>query len=244
MPVTFKKLGQYGGFANGLFECAAAIGYAKKYNLPFIFPKWKYSKYINLSDEYFDDVRYINSDQDYIEPNYSYKEIPFMGRVNLHGYFQSWKYFDNCREYIKEVLSPVEPEDYNMFSGMCSIHVRRQDYLKYQDSHPVLGMDYYERAMDLVPCNKFIVFSDDVKWCRENFKDSRVQVSDQAPDYVDFKFMTASEHSIIANSTFSWWAAYLGQDEKTVIAPKNWFGPALAPTHPTSDLILPNWTLI
>jgi len=140
---------------------------------------------------------------------------------------------------------PKEPDDPNLFRGICSIHVRRGDYLKLKNHHPVQGLGYYKEAMKLVPCDKFLVFSDDVKWCKKVFNGDQFIVSEPAPQEVDFNMMIACSHHIIGNSSFSWWAAYLGDNpDKVVVAPKNWFGPKLAETHKLDDLIPPNWRLI
>lgn len=249
MIVTFKQLGNYGRLGNGLFQVAATIGYAKKHNLNYVFPKWEHSHFFQIPQETFKDLALIKTSSQYDEPGFGYSEIPFRKDCNLHGYFQSWKYFSHCEAYIRGVLSPrqevYKPED---FAGLCSIHVRRTDYLKFPNHHPTLDMRYYEAAMERVPVSDFVVFSDDVDWCKNNFKNSNgknIVIQNVNSHYTDFGFMTAIEHSIIANSSFSWWAAWLGVSvDKVVVAPKNWFGPALTPTHPTNDLIPPNWILI
>lgn len=249
MIVTFKQLGNYGRIGNSLFEMAATIGYAKKYGVDYVFPKWEHSDFFNIPQEKFVDIKKIKNTYQYDEPKFEYSEIPFKENLNLHGYFQSWKYFNHCKDYIKNIFSPkVNHYNKDLYNGMCSIHVRRTDYLKFPNHHPVLYMDYYKEAMDISNCNKFIIISDDPEWCFENFKSTsnkEINIVSKGDAYFDFSLMISIENSIIANSSFSWWAAWLGTSpNKKVVAPKNWFGPALKPTHPIDDLIPPDWVLI
>ena len=79
----------------------------------------------------------------------------------------------------------------------------------------------------------------------KNLTDSRFIITDVAPDYADFCIQMTCMHNIIANSSFSWWAAWLNSNpDKKVVAPKHWFGPKLAPTHPTNNLIPNEWIRI
>jgi hypothetical protein len=243
MTVTFGKLGNYGRTGNCLFQIAATIGYAKKHNIDFHFPKWNESKYFKLDESFYKDQ--IHFDNTYEEKRFRYDDIPNVKNVNLHGYFQSWKYFSHCEDYIRENLSLVEEEDIDLFRGVCGIHVRRGDYLKFPNHHPVQTMEYYNQAMDEVGASRYVIFSDDIEWCQKNFTRSNCIVSEKASPHTDLSCMTACNHFIIANSSFSWWAAWLSKHEdKKVIAPKNWFGPAISKTNPIDDLIPETWTLI
>lgn len=246
MTVTFSKLGGYGRMGNAFFEAAATIGYAKKYNVPFKFPKWEHQSWIELDDKYFVSKNEIQPKNRYAEPSYRYTEIPFKPNCDLHGYFQSWKYFEHCQDYIREVFALKNKEVSEYFKDTCCVHVRRGDYVKFQKFHPVQTMDYYRAAMERIPCERFLVFSDDVLWCRKNFRgNDNVIVSEPASAEVDFCIMQACNHFVIGNSSFSWWAAWLSEHEdKVVVAPSNWFGPKLKKTNPIDDLIPPEWILI
>jgi predicted amidohydrolase YtcJ len=93
-----------------------------------------------------------------------------------------------------------------------------------------------------MPVN-WIVFSDDVGWCRENFRMDRTHFVEGNLDVVDMFLMSKCKHNIIANSSFSWWASYLNRNpDKKVIAPKNWFGPLM--NKGVEDLYLNNWILV
>lgn len=120
-----------------------------------------------------------------------------------------------------------------------SVHVRRSDYLTLSNS--VLGFEYYIRAVALVRARvakpQWVVFSDDIPWCREQFGflEGAVFVEgNDAEPWEDLRLMAACKHHIIANSTFSWWGAYLGRDPSGVtVAPDHWFGGL-----PTSECLL------
>lgn len=104
-----------------------------------------------------------------------------------------------------------------------ALHVRRGDYLLHPN-HLVLPLKYYENALSYMNAMKkdteVFVFSDDLDWCRDNFMECHfVDLGDEC---LEFELMRSCKHFIIANSTFSWWAAYLSQDA-TIIAPKQWW---------------------
>jgi hypothetical protein len=116
----------------------------------------------------------------------------------------------------------------------AAVHVRRGDYVNLKtatDFHGVLSVNYYRDAMKLVsakhPDVQFFVFSDDLKWCRENFNiDLPLTFVDNHSAYssADLFLMKYCHHNIIANSSYSWWGAWLNQNpNKMVIAPDKWF---------------------
>jgi len=245
MTVTFSHLGAYGRRGNAMFQIAATVGYAKKYNVPFQFPEWKHQSEFSLSDSYYVPKGMLKYTSEVIEQGFSYSELPYKADCSLHGYFQSWKYFEHCQDYIREIFRPREPEDSNLFRGLCAVHVRRGDYVQFPEHHPTMEMTYYNQAIERVPASKFLIFSDDVKWCEKNFIGDKFIVTDPASSAIDFRMMMACNHFIIGNSSFSWWAAWLGEhQDKVVVAPQKWFGTALVNTHPTRDLIPPDWVII
>tara|TARA_Y100000385_G_C12913753_1_gene559462 strand:- start:24 stop:812 length:789 start_codon:yes stop_codon:yes gene_type:complete len=171
----------------------------------------------------------------YYEPaDLSYKKIIYEENLYLRGYFQSEKYFKHNREQILKLFSPqnqiktyickkyealIDNEDY------VSIHVRRGDYLKLSEFHAVLGKEYYDKAMDKYHGANFVFFSDDIEWCRQTFKGKNFIFIEKQPDVIDIFLMSKICHNIIANSSFSWWGAWLNQiDAQTVVAPLRWFG--------------------
>ena len=106
-------------------------------------------------------------------------------------------------------------------------------------------MQYYQKAMELVGADKFLVFSDDMRWCKAHFTGNNFEFSEGNLPHVDLGLMIGCEHHITANSSFSWWGAWLDPNlQKTVVSPKQWFGSAMTSSHPIDDLIPSDWELI
>ena len=171
--------------------------------------------------------------------------------VYLNGYWQNELYFTNIRELLLRELSPINLmndlgsaylESINR-SNSVSLHVRRGDYLNLKNIG-VLDVDYYTKAVEyirtIVENPTFYIFSDDLDWCKNNlgFLDDCIYVDRTQTEIDDLKLMSFCQHNIIANSSFSWWGAWLNQNpNKTVIAPKGW----LLNDPDSSNVILPNW---
>lgn len=179
----------------------------------------------------------------------------------LRGYWQSPKYFCDAEQAIRADLQlrhPPTGTDAQVAADIAktvavSVHVRRGDYVSNphtQRYHGVCGADYYSKAEQLLrerlSTFELFIFSDDPDWVKENlrFKSRTHYVSHNGPDtdHEDLRLMTTCHHHVIANSTFSWWGAWLSpHSNKTVIAPKRWFAEA---PHSTDDLIPPSWIRI
>ncbi len=158
----------------------------------------------------------------------------------IAGHWQSEKYFKAYENSIRqdfsfEIIGNTQNLGISHLIGKTlnpvSLHIRRTDYLQ-DDLLAVLGLDYYRNAMDRItqeienPC--FFVFSDAMGWVKENFLVSHLHVhvtQDQnSSAFEDMRLMGLCDHHIIANSTFSWWGAWLNPDpKKVVVAPKQWF---------------------
>jgi hypothetical protein len=184
------------------------------------------------------------------------------GNIYLKGNFQSNKYFEVYKkdvyakiQFKSTLLSNKDQQILNdISSDSClSIHVRRGDYVSNKIANDVLGVlpiDYYKTAYKEI-CNRSaikstFIFSDDINWVKENFsfiKDACfVQSNEANRDIIDFYLMQHCTHNIVANSSFSWWAAYLNPNpNKIVIAPKRWFNKA---PYDTKDLIPAGWLTI
>lgn len=111
-----------------------------------------------------------------------------------------------------------------------SIHVRRTDYLWASNGTPALDIRYQRLAIDkmmqMIASPRWFIFSDDVEWCREEFKDIKDVVfveGNESEPWWDIVLMASCHHHIIANSTFSWWGAYLGKDDGVTLYPSPWF---------------------
>lgn len=165
--------------------------------------------------------------------------------VRLEGYFQSEKYFKEAEASIRSDFTPHEERAGQIgrlateilpATQCVSMHVRRGDYLEPANMkvHGVLGADYYSRALQIVteragPC-VVCVFTDDPAWVRANLNlpaDTRY-VSEHTKDQLeDLILMSRCSHHITANSSFSWWGAWLNPSrEKTVVTPREWFRPS------------------
>ena len=186
------------------------------------------------------------------EGGFHYTPIPKIeGNVKLIGHFQSEKYFI---EHKNEILKLFEIDDITknyllekygeiLNQDTCSIHVRRGDYLGLQNHHPIQPIEYYQKAINIIGKeNHFLIFSDDIKWCEENFSflKNKTFVSDNL-DYEDLYLMSMCNNNILANSTFSWWGAWLNKNKnKQVIIPSKWFGVSNLHLN-TNDLYCNKW---
>lgn len=253
-----------GGLGNYLFQIAVAVSYSKKYDKKLLFNSSDAYVVHNNIDHYrnnlFSKLEFQNSDifcgMSYGEKSFNYDEIPYFdGSVCLDGYFQSEKYFSDFRNEIFEIFdfgetnkSLIEQKYSSLMNeNICSIHVRRGDYLNHPDVHPTLTLDYYSQAISNFGDDvTFLVFSDDINWCKENLHllTNKLVYIEGNTDYQDLYLMSICKNNIICNSTFSWWGAWLNQnDNKKVIAPSRWFGDRLK-HYNTDDLYCENWIKI
>jgi hypothetical protein len=160
--------------------------------------------------------------------------------IEYVGYFQSEKNFVD-KDFIKWLFEPSDRvkdlmAKYNdLFRGVtCSIHVRRGNYLHTNGKHPVQPLSYYtsaQKTLEPFKIDKYFVFSDDINWCKDNFRGNKlIYIKDK--DYVELFLMSKCTHHIIANSAFSWWGSWLGEtDDSVIIAPEHWFGDELSSEH-------------
>ena len=176
----------------------------------------------------------------------------------FEGYWQSYRYFERYADVIKDdFFTHYSLEDKNQklkeeiqSSNSVSLHVRRGDYVSNQNAtsyHGVSPLDYYYNAIETI-CKKtpnpiLYIFSDDISWVRENLMVSLpivfVENTNADRPFEDIYLMSLCKHNIIANSTFSWWGAYLNSNlKKNIIAPKKWFN---NPAINTEDLIPNSW---
>lgn len=241
MTVIFAKLGNHGRLGNAWLQAAATIALAYRNQDNFLFPPWEYQGWFRIPKECF--VNSLPKFKTYQEPHFHYTPIPYRGNMNLLGYFQSERYFKDQEGIIREMLTPCLEYDYLNY---VSIHVRRTDYLTLEGCYQILDMDYYQKAIELFNSDtKFLVFSDDLDWCRSRFKGAKFELSEERHPVKDLSKMISCSHQIIANSSFSWVAGWLNTNpSKKVVAPQKWFGPKLSPSHNTKDLIPEGWVKI
>lgn len=242
--ITGLQIGENGRLGNQMFQLASMIGTAsiKKCN-------W----YLHETGHELWDIFELKNTKKLDDPtknkiNFRYKEISFYfnpsvflveEHTDLYGYFQSPFYFLHVHKLVREEFTfkkNISEKSNGLLSALvkedeisCSVHVRRTDYLKTPDYHPTCTKDYYLKAMQVVRNStnkkvKFLLFGDDYTWIESNiFKDDCVVIKGNLPE-VDMCLMSLCNAHIIANSSFSWWAAALGS-YNSVIAPAVWFGP-------------------
>lgn len=169
----------------------------------------------------------------------------------LTGFFQSYKYFSSIDDILREEfkLRATFPVNSNITeTESVFIHIRRGDYVSNNAASrffSLCSLDYYEGAIKLMKEKltdpKFFIFSDDISWVKNNLKlDEAVYVSDGLlQDFEELSLMSRCRHAIIANSSFSWWGAWLiNNKDKIVVAPSKWFTNVKINTK---DLIPETW---
>ncbi len=180
------------------------------------------------------------------------------GNIYLDGFFQSEKYFIDHEKELREDFKPKEVSDKakewirrTENKNSVSIHIRRKDYVNHKTLGGIATKEYYENAIQklkkLVVEPHFFVFSDDVGWVRGNLdlpSSSEFVSSEEMKDYEELIIMSSCKHNIIANSSFSWWAAWLNANsEKLVFAPAKWAHGAEGEKQ-TKDILPPSWIRI
>lgn len=254
--LTFDNFTMYGRLGNQMFRVASTIGIATRNNVPYAFPEWVCHRSQRNYGAFFKrplprlDLN-VRVEHRIGEGSFCYKDIDLpQGVCGLSGYFQTERYFEHCCGLVRSQLEPkaeivakLKDKYGHLLEDSCSIHVRRGDYLHQQQYFPVMGKEYYERAIALVSgdrvIKRFLVFSDGMDWCREKFKGDFYFVEGNV-DIEDIFLMSMCSHHIIANSSFGWWGAWLNPSEdKFVVAPSVWFGHGFS--HDTSDVIPKNW---
>lgn len=173
------------------------------------------------------------------------------GFIYVKGWFQNENYFKEFEQNIRKEIYPKEririPKEIRSILGSkntVSVHIRRGDFKK---DHNVLPVSYYKKAQryisDLVDKPYYLIFSDDISWVKQNMNfGSRCFFIEDTyffKDYEELMIMSRCRHNIIANSTFSWWGAWLNpHEEKIVIAPKKWF---LRNSKTDTDIVPDGW---
>ena len=203
----------------------------------------------------------------YCEPHFHFDPAFFKlsgAEILLNGYFQSPRYFESVAQLLRERFQPVAPRSAKaagwaakIAASPCSVslHVRRGDYLQAPHSalHGALDRDYYDRAVNLVQHLagervEFFLFSDEPDFIAEAFADlpgAHVVRSDPHKSWEELFLMARCRHNIIANSSYSWWGAWLNPDEgKRVIAPARWFTSDTLAACNVLDLYPDDWILL
>ena len=263
--IGFDYLGKAGQLGNQMFQFAAIKGIAQNRGYDMCIPKHNQKHHDgigNILTIELDNVFDIECQRSTIgsdiltEQRFDFDETLFNNcpdNVSLYGFFQTEKYFkhiedtirrdfifkksirDDCKEIVEEVFD----------QDPIALHIRRGDFLINSGNHHNLSLDWYEKALKKFdPDREVIIFSDDIFWAsvQELFKPDRFIISDGNSSYHDMFMMTQCSDFIIANSTFSWWGAWLANTGR-VIAPSKWFGPNNAHLN-TKDLYPSHWEIL
>jgi hypothetical protein len=272
-----------GGLGNQIFQIFATISYSIKTKNPFKFLNveslgtgqatirstyWN-TFFYQLKKFLIEELPHINVIR---EKGFAYNELNINDLIGneciLYGYFQSYKYFEEhfstiCKLINLEVMKNNVLDKLNLsrlyLKNTVSIHFRVGDYKKFQDFHPILSYEYYEKSLEYIesqmPTQKFTIlyFCED-----EDHEEILLKVNkliDKFPNYTFIRgdnsiqdweqllLMSCCEHNIIANSSFSWWAAYFNSNiHKIVCYPSKWFG--VSANLDTKDLCPTEWVKI
>lgn len=250
--ITFSRLGKMGNLGNQLFEIASTIGLATKHGHDYFFPSWQYSQ--NFKGQFttgtIPGINILN------EQHYHYYEWPIKenGVYDLKGWLQSEKYWEHIEPQIRELFTFQDEFAASIRNSFAkafekptiAISVRRGDYVGNENYH-LLPATYYIRALlkhfpDYQDYN-IIFFSDDLPYCRVHFEClPNAWFADGCGAIEQLCLMSQCDHFIIANSTFSWWGAYLGEKEHTkVIRPAYLFAGPLMERNDSRDFYPDRW---
>ena len=255
MAISFNSLGGYGRLGNQMFQYASLRGIAHKHGYEFSIPAEVHRLFKIFTMENCK-LREENKNtmQSLTHIGFEFDQALFDNCpdcTDLYGYFQSEKYFEKISDSIRQDFTFKNPDttlikelrDEADGRPIVSVHVRRGDYVSLQGHHPLLDRQYYESSMSVFKDVLFVIFSDDPEWCENQEMFHGFRVSD-ASDITTMYTMSQCNHNIIANSSFSWWGAWLNNNyHKVVIAPKQWFGKELS-NHNIDDLIPKDWTVL
>lgn len=206
-----------------------------------------------------DEQKYTQERQFHFDPQI----LKRTGDIYLDGFWQTEKYFKDIQDILRKeitVKSPLQGRDADIAreieaTNSVMMHIRRGDYVTNQQTneyHGTCGLDYYRKAIAIiaekVPSPHFFIFSDDHEWVKENivleYPSTYVDHNNADKNYEDLRLMSLCKHHIIANSSFSWWGAWLSQNtHKIVIGPKGWFNNPKKKSI-TSDVIPSDWITI
>jgi hypothetical protein len=244
----------HGRLGNNLFTIATGLSLAKKLNTNLTIDKVTSAGHrgyipvdLSIFGYKFNQINTPKLDNVYNETETCYSPINIQDNTILSGIFGYWKHFEDIKEelYTKYFI-PSEKinndlKKYNIPSNSLGICVRRGDFLMLQHNHCVLTADYYQEAINKYFQNNIdsiYVFSDDFEWCKTVFGDSVNYIEDKVG--VQLFLMTKMKHLIMANSTFSWWGAYLNKNNGIIVAPDPWLGPSYDHID-ASDSYYPSW---
>jgi len=265
--ISFNNLGNLGRLANQMFQYASLKGIARNRGYEFSIPPANVfgkrdpvvaTAELNIYDVFGLDKKNkvgLIPNQVLMERMHTFDAELFENcpdNIDIFGYYQTQKYFEHIEDEIRDdftfdselIKSCKEFLEYTyVFRDVIALHIRRGDYVS-NPNHPSQSMEYYQRGLEMLPDLDVIVFSDDAEWCKQQeiFSSDRFSISEGNTTDADLCLMSMCQYHVIANSSFSWWGAWLAKSKK-VIAPKNWFGGDCV-NKDVSDMEFANWIWI
>jgi len=256
-----------GGLGNQMFQYALGKYLAIKHNTNLILDLSGYESYkvwkfeLDNLNVHYENNLFDRTTFQYIQEKYFHFDPDMLNlpdNVNLDGYWQSEKYFKDIEEILRKdfsVTSPINEANQRLLdlinsTNSVSLHIRRGDYITNPSAnafHGTCSLDYYNKSIkhliERVNNPHFFLFSDDPEWVKENILINEpvtvVDINTINNGCDDLRLMMSCKHNIIANSSFSWWGAWLNNNpQKIVIAPEKWF---LSPVHNTKDVMPQGW---
>lgn len=248
-----------GRIGNILFQIAAGATLAEKLGVNF-YAVYHYSgkAYVSQYEKtLLNKINFIDKIPDdcfiYTETDFFYSDIIISPEkdIVLDGFFQSEKYFN--KPLVRELFSFNEAFKHEIKIryekvirlNPVSINVRRGDFLSHPKQHPICDYKYFKDAINIMGVhNAYLITSDDMQWCKNKFRNPNFYFADDVDPSGGLLLQTLCKSNIISNSTYSWWGAWLNNNEnKLVVAPTPWFG--IKYRHlDTRDLLPENWQLI
>ena len=269
--ITFKTIGESGNLGSQLQQYASLYAVAKETGKQIIFPEsslsqghgFKFAELANIPittapDNFFNDFINIRPDdskivdETLIQRIDSNKNYNIENRFDLFHYWHpkysqdvlSWEWNQNHLNDAQQIYNSIKVEG----KEIVAIHVRRGDYLLPQHDHFCkLNTDYYSEALQYYISNieryHFVIFSNDIEWCKENLIEGEmVTFIEPGLDYVDLILMSLCDHQIIANSSYSWWAAYRNYNpNKKITCPANYLKSYSPWSHINLNYYPPEW---
>lgn len=264
--IVFERLGGW-GLGNSLFQAATTVAIARDNNTTYFFPhncnfrRARYNEntifkkelpWIDITDTTFESYWGIG--------DIKYQKPPLFDQdTKIDGFFQSEKYFKHIREEILELFDikdDIKDSLKQKYKSLleqksCTIHVRRNDYFTAKELR-ILDIDYYRSAIKHFDSDThYVIFSDDIEWCKSSFDFlEKKTFIEEKHDLKEMYLMSFFKNNIIANSTYSWWGAWLGNSNKVIIPnpETNWFSDIYYQEHKHntgfSDLICENWIVV
>ena len=247
-----------GGLGNQLFIIFTTIAYSLENGNDFYFKNIERVRRTYFDTNIYKNIKIYNDNltgfKRYIEKNFNYEKIPKENKIILYGYYQSPKYFEKYKDDIIKKLDILSERVFLDYDGF--LHFRIGDY-KNIECHPICDISYYIKSLKDIEKNdnkknkKFIYFFEEedkeeinekIKILKENFNNIIFEPIDtRIPDYKQMLSMTTIKYCIIANSSFSWWGAYLNDNkEKIIYHPNKWFAGSLK-HYNISDLFPLDW---